>query len=121
MFKYSVIGNNTKENIEHLEMLGYKPIAMFLQQANYIVTSQDGIYYSLDHKNVFLNAMQRHDINCLGNAPFFKAVSDMREDSDKYQLFIDDVDNIFICNTSKLVTTRNCRKATLSELINHFK
>lgn len=44
-FKYSVIGDNTEENREHLEKIRYKP--------NYIY-NEDGILYTSRIQDVFM-------------------------------------------------------------------
>ena len=73
-FKYSVIGDNTIENIEHLEKIGFE----FVNESNnrtYILTSKDGVAW-------FSNSIGWDHINCIGNPQLFKAVSAMRDDSD---------------------------------------
>ena len=72
-FSYSVIGDNTQENREWLEMLGYRLGTVICDEANIIVT--DGNFYLLAYNHV----NKPNSINCIGNPPLFKAVSAMRE------------------------------------------
>lgn len=72
-------------------------------------------------------------INCLGNPALFKAITAVREDSDKDQIFkCDDKDLFIICPIDSFrfyqklssdwdIAFRKYHKATLSELQERFK
>lgn len=92
-FTYSVIGDNTIENREHLEKLGYTPLRFCLNGkylyarsctwANKNRTWQEP-YFATDNN---IDNSPKY-INCIGNPQLFKAVSAMRDDSDKHQYFV---------------------------------
>lgn len=92
-FVYSCIGDNTPENREHLEKLGYKLAEGMSIDAKYlyayIAFSGEYCYYSHNDGQAPLCV-----VNCIGNDPLFRAVTAMRDDSDKDQYFIADA-NIF--------------------------
>lgn len=87
-FKYSVIGDNTPENREHLEKLGYDiscPCVRF--KTSSLFTDNDGEVHTFQEEELgecLLEIKQgKCDlINCIGNTQLFKAVSAMRDDSD---------------------------------------
>ena len=83
-FQYSAIGDNTPENREHLEKLGYRKW-MWVSTDNeepFISTiAHSSEYMAFDNDSLESSAL-RDDINCIGNPQLFKAVSAMRNDSD---------------------------------------
>lgn len=130
-FKYSVIGDNTQENREWLEKVGYK-LENQHEDGKYLVThlrlhNDTPLYWCAVPLN---QDMHIGSINCIGNSPLFKAVSAMREDSDFGQLF-ECKDGLLICQypTSREHINKECKgwdvtglkKYTLTELQERFK
>lgn len=127
-FKYSVIGDNTKENREHLEKLGYKFINLSWD-GKYIFTSKD------KSEAYYANGSGFGHINCIGNPQLFQAVSAMRDDSDELQYFTDgaswlkipigyDIASFLYTDWDGdcgLDDINKWHKATLSELQEHFQ
>ena len=89
---YSVIGDNTQENREWLEKVGYK--VNHSSDDRFLRTYEDGSTKISHFKNWIYEDKQ--PINCIGNSSLFKAVSAMREDSDYMQWFITDFSNKLI-------------------------
>lgn len=133
-FKYSCIGDNTPENREWLEKIGYK-VKSYESDDTLIWAQLRGIAYTekeLPNDN--------RTVNCVDNDPLFRAVTAIRDDSDYMQLFVWDV-NIFTKDYENLILEKGsfelsedkdfigvyydypkeAHKATLDELINHFK
>lgn len=126
-FLHSVIGDNTKENREHLEKIGAKLAeGMSIDYKYlyvYVAFSGEYCYYSHNDRQP-----PRHVINCIGNPQLFQAVSAMRNDSDYLQWFTNDkCDEWLLCKKEnyqdfvKLNVHVNFYKATLSELEAHFQ
>ena len=92
-FLYSVIGDNTPDNREWLEKVGYDPLRFFLN-GKYIYTKQSVHANSKETwTEPYYEASDEIDdspkyINCIGNPALFKAVTSMRDDSDKWQFFV---------------------------------
>ncbi|MBK5721400.1 hypothetical protein JGH11_10995 [Dysgonomonas sp. Marseille-P4677] len=131
--KYSAFTENTTEMREWSEKLGITRISSDIGNLILVINGQY-MCFELDGDlgNNFSNA-----INCLGNPALFKAVTAVREDSDKDQWFVfdedifdkdfnDNVVKIFsegqftLCHNSKIYSSL-VHKATLSELQEHFK
>lgn len=130
-FQYSAIGDNTPENREHLEKLGYKP--------NYMYDKEGVLYTRNDISNYYVGFIEniKHEcVNCIGNDPLFQAVSAMRDDNHIHQWHIIDYDVYldipkdywFIATDLSggkyvgcQIDPMYCHKATLSELQAHFK
>ena len=130
-FKYSVIGDNTQENREWLDKVGYEPFIWdAYDDAQPFITTIDSGEYTSATKDDRHHYMCSLDINCIGNPPLFKAVSAMREDSDYGQLF-ECKDGLFICQykTSREHIDKECKgwditnlhKCTLEQLQERFK
>lgn len=143
-FKYSVIGDNTIENIEYLTRLGYQVYSKS-KTNKYIVTIKS---MSMDFGSIItewaidtfdnyseVNAIYKNSINCIGNPQLFKAVSAMSDDSDELQYFTDGASWLKIpigydlasflytdwdgdCGLDNI---NKWHKATLSELQEHFQ
>lgn len=125
-FKYSCIGDNTKENKEHLKKVGYK---------ENLVDSEHELLYTQKYPNGwFCNSIcntpiPNNIINCIGNPKLFQAVTAMRDDSDYMQWFTDGIDWWLCCFRDKFSDyikinnkpAKNYHKATLAELQEHFK
>lgn len=133
-FLHSVIGDNTKENREHLEKIGYDiscPCVRFKTLS--LFTDKDGEVHTFQEEELgecLLEIKQgKCDLtNCIGNPQLFKAVSAMRDDSDYMQWFTNyKRDEWLLCKKEnyqdfvKLNVHVNFHKATLSELQYHFQ
>lgn len=132
-FKYRAFIENTPEMREWLERLGYTPLRFSLNgkylyarsctwankdhtwEEPYFETGNDIEEYS-------------HYIDCRSNPDLFKAVTSIREDSDKWQLFTDGV-KWTLCYEESILMWRDIynfpdknliHKATLTELKEHF-
>lgn len=108
------------------------------------VENEDDMWILFDHefggwqfvdsevKGMILNS-DNGEINCLCNIPLFKAVTAMRDGTDLHKVFIcgEELDCFFTSDYDSVEKhihekmdgwdTYNCRKATLEEIINHFK
>lgn len=126
-FQYSVIGDNTKENREHLEMLGYE-----------LENKHEGGEYLVTHLRMYNSnplywcavplKQDNHigSINCLGNHPLFKAVSAISTTTDIGKHYINNHTGQWRQCDYNMATDENMdwgdwTEATLTELINHFK
>ena len=135
------IRKNTPELRKKLEELGYEPNAYesFWEDDNrYIITtigSQGYGYYTLCIKNCCLLENELF-IDCGTNEELFLALSALRDDTDINQWFIMDCDVYLHINKGDwfISTDRNkgkhigtqidpmyCHKATVEEIIEHFK
>lgn len=129
-FKYSVIGDNTAENRKWLEKLGYKRGYHTYPSGNCIFT-KDGFDYPYVTEavlNDYPNA-----IDCRNNPALFQAVTAMSDDTDNQQFFIHKNGEFILCWQNELKNVLDnderyqdycvydCHKATLEELITHFK
>lgn len=129
-FKYSAIGDNTQENREYLDKIGYTMSMATMDKALYIKTQTNNKYYETN-KEDWCDAI----INCIGNPQLFRAVTALRDDSDYMQVFYIDVlcgiggqmvgsepKKRFwsICKDEKQKNP-NKIKATLSELTEYYK
>lgn len=122
-FKYSAFTENTPEMRAYLEGIGRKRKDMGLSHPRFILAL--GMHYmEVDNPNV-----PPIVVNCLGNPELFKAVTAIKNDSDFMQWFTDG-ENWICCPTRKWKDyvglsynfhLRNCHKATLEELQEHFK
>lgn len=122
-FKYSCFTENTPEMREWLTQIGYYQLAsdwMLENPDKLIITNRYCKYFDTIDRCA---ALQSDGINCLGNPALFKAVTAMREDSDYKQWFVSNDGNEFNLCTKRLNVYSGilCRKATLSELQEHFK
>lgn len=137
-FTYSCIGDNTPENIKHLEKLGYR-LLVNNELDDYLLTVTDSIEvyggnYVPEYKNM---------VNCIGNPALFQSVTAMRDDSDYLQWFVTEADQAWVnqgiyapkgsfevCLIKDRYMGQDSRfcsrivpahKATLAELQEHFK
>lgn len=121
-FQYSAIGDNTPENREHLEKLGYKP--------NYMYDKEGVLYTRNDISNYYVGFIEniKHEcVNCIGNDPLFQAVSAMRDDSDKGWLINKTTGAWLFCHEDCITwmlgggSELYHRKPTIAELQSHFQ
>lgn len=129
-FKYSCIGDNTPENREWLEKIGYKDISRH-STGKYIETTNSG-GYSIFSNDLVLYISNK---NYTGNPQLFRAVTAIREDSDYMQWFTDgkswlnvpigyDLAGFLYADWDGecgIEDINKYHKASLEELINHFK
>lgn len=134
------IRKNTTELRKKLEDLGYERNAYecFWDDENrYIITtidSNDNAYYTLCIKDSCL-LKNKEFINCETNEELFLALVSLRDDSDYMQWFIsDETKQFYKCTSNKFdfhqegIANWLCcssaeyfRKATVEEIIEHFK
>ena len=119
------IRKNTANIRNRLKELGYY-CNPYLGWHN-LCTCISGIYlvYSLDDND--MNSLKEIDglIDCGTNEELFLAIAALRDDTDKYQWFTDG-DKWILCHTYWVyndidVNTDTIHKATVDELIEHFK
>lgn len=126
IFKYSAIGDNTPENREHLEELGYKDeLQLKHRTPNILITSDALTQYAQFYTGSVERVKEAYPdlIDCTGNPALFQAVTAMRDDSDYKQWFFYG-NTFFLCELNDIKDYRRCksiRKATLAELQVHFK
>ena len=144
-FLHSVIGDNTKDNREHLEKLGYDIVNRnddrTILRTGYPKNNVAISYY--DYHLPYLRSYIPTIIDCIGNPQLFKAVSAMRDDSDYMQWFVTEADQAWVnqgmyapkgsfelCLIKDRYNGKNpifcstlvpAHKATLSELQSHFQ
>lgn len=122
-FQYSAIGDNTPENREHLEKIGFTMSMVTMDKALYVKTQNNGKYYETN-KDDWSEVI----VDCIGNPALFQAVTAMREDSDKDQWFYNEFGEWDLCkvdhlkfNDTHISGKRVWFKANLSEIQAHFK
>lgn len=115
-FTYSAIGDNTKENREHLEKLGYtvyeNPDKKYIHP--YTNQYQQSIAIGWGFEDIPKGA-----IDCRNNPTLFQAVTAIREGSDYMQWFTDGAAWVMFDGRTKYFE-KYFHKGTLDELINHF-
>ncbi len=115
------IRKNTPELRKKLEEFGYVDNSLYREnEANLYVGGY--IYTSADFIDPYY-------YDCGTNEDLFLALAALRDDTDKWQLFIfDDIDvpdyflqkgDMWICSLDKHLV-KNCHKATVEEIIEHF-
>lgn len=147
-FTYSAIGDNTPENREHLEKLGYEEWNNFKDPRFPILETfyLNGKFMFCGNSGNNIFALKYYGaIDCRNNTSLFQAVTAMREDSDYMQWFISNekipgryvpipgfngnptIDiyqwwyDEWILSTHDKVTSHRYHKASLSELQEYFK
>lgn len=137
-FKYSAIGDNTKENREHLERLGYIDVLEGINyKPSYILTIGDS-FSNIAPDYIEMYGEETNAIDCRNNDLLFRAVTAIREDTDEDQWFTNGKEWIFcdredwidmysvLCSGGRYNYNKNGEldkffKATLAELQEHFK
>ena len=124
-FLYSVIGDNTPENREWLEKVGYE-LVVNSELDKYICVFHDSSYAI--GGNFIPDYFYHKAISLIENPQLFQSVTTLRSDSDYMQWFTDG--NIWVlCNQSDFRyevsipsnIVKDVHKATLSELKEHFQ
>lgn len=132
------IRKNTQELRRGLEELGYshgKPKYYADDDNKYdFIMCNNGIFFLLSQKNHVIrngHPLKKYgSIDCGTNEELFLAIAALRDDTDKYQWFTDG-DKWILCPEIKFssywvyndidVNTDTIHKATVDELIEHFK
>lgn len=131
------IRRNTPELRKKLEELGYNhPTDVIEDERFCIATSPANCNYHIIINGAFDDTNPHHTWNCAGridcgaNEELFLAIASLRDDTDKYQWFTDG-DKWIMCPEIKFstywayndidVNTDTIHKATVKELIEHFK
>ena len=122
------IRKNTQELRRGLEELGYshgKPKYYADDDNKYdFIMCHNGKFFLLSQKNhVIRNGhplKKRGSVDCGTNEELFLAIAALRDDTDKYQWFTDG-DLWFKCGDEVCNEGRKIHKATVDELIEHFK
>ena len=135
------IRKNTPELRKKLEELGYKPsypifqypeVFKHIAACNFFGSKYYGVSDDeVSHHGAIKDAIKnRGMIDCGTNEELFLALAALRDDSDKWQLFVfDGIDipdyflqkgDMWICSLDKHLV-ENCHKATVEEIIEHFK
>jgi hypothetical protein len=139
------IRKNTPELRKRLEELGYTngawesphfeyPYLMCFPNRKFGLFKGKGFYmteddYRCDGKRWTYNPPKEY-IDCGDNEDLFLSIAALRDDTDKWQLFVfDGIDvpdyflqkgDMWICSLDKHLV-KNCHKATVEEIIEHFK
>lgn len=139
------IRKNTPELRKKLEELGYTngawesphfeyPYLKCFPNRKFGLFKGKGFYiteddYRCDGKQWTYNPPKEY-IDCADNEELFLALAALRDDTDKWQLFVfDGIDvpdyflqkgDMWICSLDKHLV-ENCHKATVEEIIEHFK
>ena len=127
------IRKNTPELRKKLEELGYKDSVFDDLKSGGIITFSSRSEYSVLANYHFnrVHALKSH-IDCGTNEELFLALSALRDDTDKNQWVIDEANECFfgwedswsICDKDDMnerVVYTHYRKATVEEIIEHFK
>ena len=142
------INKNTSELRKRLEELGYKPCYQMVLHPDdnnnlFVDNIFSDSYYSFDKENMTIfkddintAIREKRLVECSDNEDLFLAIVALRNDTDKNQWFIMDVEIYSNMHQGDwfLATDRNggkhigtqidpmyCHKATVEELIEHFK
>ena len=122
------IRKNTPELRKKLEELGYNRYPLWMadwsdDDSRYIYLVTDVLYYTYPQKPT--NPKNGEYIDCGTNEELFLALAALREDTDKNQYCIDSEGNWFLYNKIYVrllsKTNVNYHKATVEEIIEHFK
>ena len=126
------IRKNTPELRKKLEELGYNRYPLWMadwsdDDSRYVYLVTDVLYYTYPQKPT--NPKNGEYIDCGYNEELFIALAALRDDTDKWQLFVfDGIDvpdyflqkgDMWICSLDKHLV-KNCHKATVEEIIEHF-
>ena len=111
------IRKNTPELINKLEKLGYKKNIIYLEYEHNLYAG-GGTYSSA-------NFIDKYYFDCGNNEELFIALAALRDNTNKKQYCIDSEGNWFLFNQTYVrllsKTNVNWRKATVKEIIEHFK
>lgn len=98
-FKYSVIGDNTVDNIKHLEKIGYCFEETNKRFTPYVYANGNCVFFASESFALAILVDPKEEyVSCIGNDSLFRAVSAMRDDyspvhtNDFMQWFVADND-----------------------------
>ena len=128
------IKKNTPELINKLIDLGYVKALFdeeYTKSGAYGLIVDQGDIAPLEHAMQEMELMFTYNfVDCGENEDLFLALAALRDDTDKWQLFIfDGIDvpdyflqkgDMWICSLDNHLV-KNCHKATVEEIIEHFK
>jgi hypothetical protein len=126
------IRKNTPELRKKLEELGYLPPSKVWYNENFAICTIYREYITCKIDDDFERIVEPTylNIDCGTNEELFLALAALRDDTDKWQMFVfDGIDvpdyflqkgDMWICTLDKHLV-ENCHKATVEELIEHFK
>ena len=130
------IRKNTPELRKQLEELGYLPPSKVWYDKNFAICTilrdnvGEYIVFKIDEDFERIIAPSYPYIDCGTDEELFLALAALRDDCDKWQLFVfDGIDvpdyflqkgDMWICSLDKHLV-ENCHKATVEEIIEHFK
>lgn len=129
-FKYSVIGDNTQENREWLEKVGYAKHGDYRKWEDNLMTfsGDDGKWY---YTSAIWDIVEEFylpfgSINCIGNPQLFQAVSAISTKTDIGKHYINNHTGQWKQCTYEMATDENIdwsdwTEATLTELQERFK
>lgn len=124
-----LVRNNSRKLRRSIEKMGYKNIEeIFAYYGNCIYVFCDievgnsACYILMNERDldIFLHN-HKEVIDCGKNSRLFKSISALRDDTDKYQWFTNNENYIWYCCTKNECTDKCLHKATIKELIEHFK
>ena len=118
---YSVIGDNTRENRDHLEKIGYVRGFFNIPNRGYIKTINPGTYNLTN----IIQPLTEY-INCISNPSLFQAVTAISSTTDIGKYYINNHTGRWKRCDYNMATDENIdwgdwTEATLTELQEHFK
>lgn len=126
-FKYSVIGNNTKENIEWLRSIGWR-LKYEQEEANVIVCASNTGMFSIINEETqdWFAEYSTECLNCRSNPPLFQAVTAISTTTDIGKHYINNHTGQWKRCDYNMATDENIdwndwSEATLEELQDYFK
>lgn len=117
------IRKSTYKLMDRLNELGYRLFGCELNEDLCIFTEPEYRLYSVEFFSNIPHPDETDSIDCGTNEELFLALAALRDDTDKFQWFISP-EGIWVYNKdndSILEVSLKWRKATVDELIEHFK
>ena len=116
------IRKSTYKLRKKLEELGYRLFGAELNEDLCIFTEPEYGLYSVEFFSNIPHPDETDSIDCGANEELFLALAALRDDTDKFQWFISP-EGIWAYNTNNdsISVSPKWRKATVYELIEHFK
>lgn len=116
------IRKSTYKLRKKLDELGYRLFGAELNEDLCIFTSPEFGLYNIEFFNNIPHPDETDSVDCGTNEDLFLALAALRDDTDKFQWFISP-EGIWAYNTNNdsISVSPKWRKATVDELIEHFK
>lgn len=116
------IRKSTYKLRKKLDELGYRLFGAELNEDLCIFTSPEFGLYNIEFFNNIPHPDETDSVDCGTNEELFLAIAALRDDTDKFQWFISP-EGIWAYNTNNdsISVSPKWRKATVNELIEHFK